>query len=179
MSFSEWLPITIRNRVALGLAFAGLLVFVIWNFLPYYEYGETEPHGIVATSLWPEIVRPDLYIWVLRDRDLRGFLSIAACMALIQNALVTLASVPFWKLLHASSYIRLPLACVNFFGGTVWLWLFFKYGHDDLHPKLVFIFSLKALSMFTLSAALFVFKNELAQREEDKVRELTGNGGVA
>jgi hypothetical protein len=179
MTFREWLPITGRNRVALCLAALALLLFVVWNCLPNYHYKDTKPHGIVATSLWPAVIKPSHYITVFKSPNIQSCLAIAAWMALIPNAFVTLAAVPFWKLLHASSYIRLPLACVNFFDCTVWLLLFFRYGHDDLHPKLVFIFSLKTLSMFTLSAALFVFKNELAQREEKKLRDLTGKGGVA
>jgi hypothetical protein len=163
---SGWLPITVRNRVALSFAALALLMFVVWNCLPHYEYGETKPHGIVATSLWPEIVRPDLYIWVLRDRDLRGFLSIAACMALIQNALVTLAAVPFWKLLHASSYIRLPLATANLLGGCLVLWFIAQRYGDAPPPYWLTMMTLIALGMFAISAALFIFKNELALREE-------------
>lgn len=165
MSFRDWLPVTKRNRVALGLAFAALVMFVVWNCLPTYHYRDSKPHGIVATSLWPQTVRPNMYIMAFKDPNIRGFLSIAACMALIQNALVTLAVLPFWRLLHASSYIRLPLAIVNLFGGGVMLW-FIQLRYGDTPPFWLTTMSLIALSMFAISAALFVFKNELAQREE-------------
>lgn len=58
----DWLPITTRNRVALLLAFAGLVMFVVWNCLPNYEYpGDTDPDGIIAKSLWLEVVlSPDI-----------------------------------------------------------------------------------------------------------------------
>lgn len=163
---SGWLPITARNRLALSLASLSLVVFVTWNCLPHYRYpGATEPDGIVASILWPEIVRPDLYIMVFKNPNIKGFLSIAAYMALIQNALVMLAAVPFWKLLHASFYIRLPLAIVNLLGGTVILW-FTQNGYGNTSPYWLTMMTLIALGMFALSAALFVFKNELALREE-------------
>jgi len=38
---SGWLPLTARNRVALGLAALALVMFVMWNCLPHYDYGAT------------------------------------------------------------------------------------------------------------------------------------------
>ena len=168
MSFREWLPITRRNRVALLLAFAALVMFVVWNCLPYYDYhGDTEPDGIMAMTIWPDdVLSPGFYITTLKSPDVEGFLVIAAFMAIIQNALVTLAAVPFWKALHASPYIRLPLAVVNFLGGAVVLWHLHDFGYHEQPPNSIAYFLLTALSMFALSAALFTFKNELALREE-------------
>jgi hypothetical protein len=181
MSSKDWLPITTRNRVALLLASAGLVMFVVWNCLPDYEYpGATEPDGIVAMSLWPdEILSPDFYIMVLRDPDVEGFLVIAAFTALVQSAVVSLAAVVFWKALHASSYVRLPLAVVNLFGGGVVLWHLRDHGSEDNARHWIAILSLMSLNMFALSAALFTFRNELGLRSEKEVREATGKGGEA
>ena len=168
MSFKEWLPVTVRNRVALLLAFAALVMFVVWNCLPNYEYaGDTEPDGIVATSLWPEeILSPDLYVQTFKDPDMIGFLAVAACMSLILNALVTLALIPLWKFLHASPYIRVPLAFVNMLGGAVIVWHLLANASTEPQPYWLAILLLMASGMFAVSAALFVFKNELALREE-------------
>jgi hypothetical protein len=161
---SGWLPITMRNRVALGFAAAALPLFVLWNCLPHYkyEYGfVTEREGSIAMALWPDIFSPDLYLMVRKDPDFQTFLLLAAFMALIQSALVTLAAMPFWKHLHASPYIRLPLAIVNLLGGAATLWLIIDASRHWVAPLI-----LMALNMFALSAALFTFKNELALREE-------------
>jgi hypothetical protein len=168
MSFLEWLPITRRNRVALLLAFAALVMFVVWNCLPNCEFaGDTEPDGIVATSLWPEeILSPVLYVQTFKAPDMDGFLAVAACMSLILNALVTLALIPFWKMLHASSFVRLPLAFVNLLGGAVIVWHLVANASEEPQPYWYAILLLMAAGMFALSAALFVFKNELALREE-------------
>ncbi|MFM2197249.1 MAG: hypothetical protein RLZZ505_681 [Verrucomicrobiota bacterium] len=166
MSFKEWLPITGRNRVALGFAALSLVMFVVWNCLPHYEYGETEPDGIVASFTWLEILWPDHYIRVFKSPDIDGFLDIAASMALIQCGLVTFVALPFWKLLHASAFVRLPLAFVNLAGGAIVVWFVIQYDPDDAVPYVFAILSLIALNMFALSASLFVFKNELALREE-------------
>ena len=171
MSLREWLPITTRNRVALGLAFAALVMFVVWNCLPNYEYGgATEPDGIVAMTLWPELVfSPDIYLMVFKEPNMEGFLVVASFMAMIQSALVTLAAMPFWKHLHASPYIRLPLAIVNLLGGAATLWLIIDASRHWVAPLILI-----ALNMFALSAALFVFKNELALREERAFPEQGG-----
>jgi hypothetical protein len=168
MSFKEWLPITTRNRVALGFAGLALVMFVLWNCLPNYEYpGDLEPNGIVAMTLWhEEVLSPDYYIMVLKAPDVEGFLVIAAFTALIQSAVVSLAAVPFWKALHASPYVRLPLATVNLFGGGVVLWHLCDMGFEESARYWVATLSLMSLNMFALSAALFTFRNELAWREE-------------
>ncbi len=166
MSLKEWLPITTRNRVALGLAALSLVMFVVWNFLPNYEYGATEPEGIFASHIWLFVFSPDHYIRVFKSPDIDGFLVIAANMALIQCGLVTFAVLPLWKLLHASAFVRLPLAFVNLIGGAIVVWFVIQYDPDDAVPYVFAILSLITLNMFALSAALFVFKNELALREE-------------
>jgi uncharacterized protein YjeT (DUF2065 family) len=154
--------------VALGLAALSLVMFVVWNFMPNYEFaGDTEPDGIVATSLWmDEILSPDLYVQAFKAPNMDDFLGVAACMALILNALFTLALIPLWKMLHASSYIRVPLAIVNLLGGGVIVWIIYSNGSDEPQPYWFTILLLMATGMFALSAALFVFKNELALREE-------------
>ncbi len=166
MSFRDWLPITGRNRVALGFAALALVMFVVWNGLPHYEYGETKPDGIVASFIWLEILSPDHYIRVFKSPDIDGFLDVAASMALIQSGLVTFAALPFWKLLHASAFVRLPLAFVNLIGGAIVVWFVIQYDPDDAVPYVFAILSLIALNMFALSAALFTFNNELALRNE-------------
>lgn len=161
MTFREWLPITTRNRVALGLSFAALAIFVTWNCLPYYEYMATSSEELVMTALWPEIFSPDNYLDVLKSPDIDGFLVVTASMALIQSGLIILLAVPFWKFLHGSAFIRIPVALMNMLGGTVIVWFINKDVTDD--PPLWL--ELIALSMFTLAAALFTFRNELALRE--------------
>lgn len=167
MSFREWLPITTRNRVALGLAALALPLFVVWNCLPDYDYPfEAGPCGIIGMSLWrDQVFSPELYVMVFKDPDMEGFLIISAFMALIQNAIVTFAAVPFWKILHASPYIRLPLAIVNLLGGCVIL-RHFCINQGNTAPFLGSALLLMALGMFAVSASLFLFKNELELRSQ-------------
>lgn len=179
MSFREWLPITTRNRVALFLAFAGLVMFVGWNCLPVYHFHDEPPVGLAVTVAWPEVFSPDSYLPTLRSPEIEGFLEIAAYLALMQSGIVTLAAVPFWKLLHASAYVRLPLAAVNLFGGAVVLWHLSEYGLDDPPPYSAALLLLIAMSMLAISAALFTFRNELGLRSEKEVREVSGKGGAA
>lgn len=166
MTFKEWLPITARNRFALGLAVLSLVMFVTWNCLPNYFYGGNEPAGMMASFVWPQVLSPYHYMRVLKSPDTNGFVEIAAYVTLVQSGLVTLAAIPFWKLLHASAFVRLPLAFVNLTGGAIVVWFVIQYDPDDAVPYVFAILSLIALNMFALSAALFTFKNELALREE-------------
>lgn len=168
MSLKEWLPITMRNRVALGFAFAGLVIFVVWNCLPHYDWSASPaPNGIVATTFWPDICSPDLYVMVFKQPHLHGLLAVAACLSIIQSALVTLAAIPFWKVLHASPWLRVPLATVNLLGGALIVWHLINMASSDFAPPYwTTMMTLMATGMFAVSAAFFLYKNELALREE-------------
>jgi hypothetical protein len=168
----DWLPITKRNRVALGFAFAALVMFVTWNFLP-------DPHGsedIVAMELWPELVSLDNYINAYKSPDIDEFRSTVASMSVILNGLLILAIVPFWRILHASNYIRVPLAVLNLIGGLMVLWYVVEslIESDDLDE--LFVLLLIALSMLALSVALFIFNNELGIRHELEVKKTMVGG---
>jgi hypothetical protein len=169
MSFKEWLPFTKRNRVALALAFLALVMFATWNCFPYYAWEDEAPEGLVMMVVWPETFSPDNYLSAFRSPDVETFLEIAAYMALVQSGVVTLFAVPFWKLLHASAFVRLPLAIANLFGGAVVVWHLLEYGLDDQTPFAVATLAGIALGMFVISAALFTFKNELALRGERSI----------
>jgi len=165
MSFEEWLPITRRNRLALGLAVLSVASFVAWNCLPYYEV-EGEPSvGLAATVAWPEFFSPDLYLDVFRSPDIEGFLEITASFGVILGGLVVLLAVPLWQILHASNFIRLPLAVLNLLGGAVITWHLFDSVMENPAPYWILTIVLMALSLFSISAAFFTFKNELALRE--------------
>jgi len=168
----NWLPITARNRVALGFAVAALVMFVTWNCFPSYEYGSRIYKGLVITEIWIDIVDPDFYLHVFRAPDMDGFLAVAACMTLLLNGIVVLAIVPFWKVLHSSNYLRIPLAVANFAGGSVVFWLISKMETEYLDPYRDATNLLIVLTMFALSAALFIFKNELGIRHELEVKKM-------
>jgi len=185
-TIKDWLPVTARNRMALGFAGLALVMFVIWNFLPFYEEnyksglspsGPTY-QGLVAMQVWPEMVDPDNYIMVFKSPDVDGFLSVAASVALLMNGLIVLTLVPLWKILHASIYLRLPIALVNFLGGAVVL----KFSieslikeHKDAPFQNLTLF-LIALTMLTVFLAMMIFKNELELRHELEVKKMMGGG---
>jgi hypothetical protein len=107
-----------------------------------------------------------------------GFLSVAASVALIMNGLIVLTLVPLWKILHASIYLRLPIALVNLLGGAVVL----KYSieslikeHNDAPFQNLTLF-LIALTMLTVFLSMLIFKNELELRHELEVKKTMGGG---
>lgn len=182
----DWLPITVRNCLALGFAMLALVMFVTWNFLPFYQEdfstGLSAPkptyQGLVLMQVWPEMVDPDNYILVFKSPDVDGFLSVAASVALIMNGLIVLTLVPLWKILHASIYLRLPIALVNLLGGAVVL----KYSieslikeHNDAPFQNLTLF-LIALTMLTVFLSMLIFKNELELRHELEVKKIMGGG---
>jgi hypothetical protein len=168
MSFREWLPITNRNRVALALAALSLALFLGWNCMPYYESEGVSSKEIVATLVWPEVFSPGNYTAVIHTPDIDGFLEVIAYLAVLLSGLVILMGVPLWVFLHASNYIRLPLALMNLLGGSVIVWHLFDSVLVDPEPFWVATIILMIVSMFAISAALFTFKNELALREARK-----------
>lgn len=171
----EWLPMTKRNRVALGFAFAALVIFVVWNLMPFYSYGESTPSGVAATEMWPLVFSTSVFTTVIKSPDIDDFLEIAAILALIQSGLVVLMILPFWKMFHASAVIRIPLAVVNLAGGAVLsqsiLTDVLKVNRIDQVYGMITI-ALIALSMYCLGAAMLIFKNELALRHEREVGKL-------
>lgn len=173
----DWLPITVRNRVALGFAFAALVMFVTWNFLPYQSGGEDWLDGTAAMNIWPQVISPSSYIILIGYLGYLEGAKIAVIMvSLIHSGLIVLVVVPFWRMLHASTYVRLCLAIMNLAGACATL--FFVFESLDLSSRgsmHSIIFVIMALSMLALSAALFIFKNELGLRNEQEV-EKTMNG---
>ncbi len=165
MSFKEWLPITKRNRIALFLALASLVMFVTWNCLPYYEEADEPPEGTIAAMAWPQILSPENYLNVFSSPDVDGFLMITAYTGIILGGLLVLLTVPLWQILHASNFVRLPLAVLNLIGGAVMLWHLHDAEQYDPAPYWIPAILLMSLSMLSLSAAFFIFKNELALRE--------------
>ena len=152
--------------MALCLAALSLVIFVVWNCLPYYELEDEPSVGIVATIAWPTVFSPDSYLDVFRSPDIDGFLEITAYFAMMLSGLVILLAVPFWEMLHVSSYLRLPLAILNLIGGSVIVWhLFDSVLSDPMPPWWVLTILSMILSMFSISAAFFTFKNEMALRE--------------
>ena len=165
---------TRRNRLALGFAFAALVIFVVWNLMPFYFYEESTPRGIAATEIWPQVFSPSVFIRVIKSPDIDGFLEIAATLALIQSGLVVLLILPFWKMFHASGSIRVPLAMVNLAGGGVLSWMICSIGLEADRLDQVYgliTVALIALSMYCLGVAMLVFKNELLLRHGREVGE--------
>ncbi len=185
-AIKDWLPITKRNRVALGFAVAALLMFVSWNFFPYYQVSEKsyaksymdspiyERDGFISMQIWPNMVHPDSYLYAIKSPSIERFLGVAACVSLLLNAFVVLALVPFWKIIHVSKYLTIPLGSANFLGGSVVMWFLYddclKYPSSNA-PYEVATLSMIALSMWALAAALFIFKNELELRHEREVEK--------
>jgi hypothetical protein len=185
-AIKDWLPITKRNRMALGIAGLALLMFVTWNFLPFYDRDyttDTYPpkptyQGLVAIQVWPQMVDPDNYIMVFKSPDVDGFLSVAASVALLMNGLIVLTLVPLWKILHASIYLRLPIALVNLLGGAVVLKysiesLIKEYNHAPFQNLTLFLI---ALTMLMVSLSMLIFKNELELRHELEVKKMMWGG---
>jgi hypothetical protein len=170
-AIKNWLPITKRNRVALGFAFVALVIFVTWNFLPNVNSSE----GIVAIELWSEVFSIYRYTDVFRNPNIEDFRIIAAFISIIFNGLVIVAIVPFWRIFHASNYIKLPIAILNLSGGLIMLSFVIEEISDRGNLYETCIFALIALSMLALSAALFIFKNELGIRHELEVKKTMGS----
>lgn len=165
MTLTEWLPITTRNRVALWLAALALVMFVIWNCLPWYEGEEGTPTGTMASVFWVFVFSPDIYQSAIRSPGIGDFLAIAACLATLSGGLVILLTIPFWELLHSSSYLKTPIAWLNLAGGVAWCWYAIALVLIDPDPYFGATAFLMSLSLFSISASFFLFKNELALRE--------------
>ena len=179
MRFKEWLPITRRNRLALGLAAIALVMLVTWNCMPWYEKPSfKEPvwvrTGIAGLKIWPEVFSLENYSVITGKVTLFGFLYLICCASLILNAISVILSFLFWKVISGASFVRIPLAVANAIGavGIVCFW-FGGLGFNS-GPFRIQTAGLIALEMLLISSALFVFKNELALRSERKTSLMCG-----
>ena len=172
----DWLPITKRNRVALGFAVLALVMFVTWNFLSYDNRDEGWIAGMAAMKIWPEVFSPSSYVVVVGFLGYYdGFRIVAMMVSLILSGLTVLVILPFWKILHASTYLRLCLAIMNLAGACATLHFAVASISWSISYQPGMIFVLIALSMLALSASLFIFKNELGLRHDLEVKK-TMNG---
>jgi hypothetical protein len=168
----NWLPITKRNRVALGFAFAALVLFLTWNLLSYNSRGEGWVAGMAAMKIWPQVFSPSSYVVVVGFLGYYdGFKIVAMMVSLILSGLTVLVILPFWKILHASTYVRLCLAIMNLGGACATLLFAMESIKWSISYQPGMIFVLMALSMLALSASLFIFKNELGLRHELEVKK--------
>jgi ABC-type glycerol-3-phosphate transport system permease component len=175
-TLKDWLPITKRNRVALGFAFAALLMFVSWNFLPINYLYNSSSYMAAAVHFWPLALLPDTYFAVFRSPRIDGFLAMAAYLSLILSGLIVLTILPLWKMFHASVFVRIPLAVINLAGGSVIYYFICRYGGVSDSSMWSVILMLMGLSMFALSASLFIFKNELGLQHELEVEKTMEDG---
>ena len=171
MSFRNWLPITRINRVALVFALIGLLCAVGWNFLPWYSLAYSSgvanwtPYGWAGATIWPEVFSPYSYrIARFGELGIYGFLIPISCLSIAIHALSAFLTFCVWQTIHATGALRLSLAMANALGGLAVLALQILGGTDHFPHHLVI--GVMTLGMFSTATALFVFKNELALREE-------------
>lgn len=166
MTFREWLPMTKTNRAALALSAFSLAVFVIWNCIPVSDFGNSSIDRIFAVEFWPGIVSYEFYLYVFKAPNLAGLMSVAASFSVFITAAMSLLSLPLWQFLHATAVLRIPIASACLAGALVVFYgmLSGDFGYDS-GSRDVALF-LISLNMFSVSAALFTFRNELALRSD-------------
>jgi len=165
MTFREWLPETWRNRNALLLALASLVLFCGWNFMPYYDSRDASQEGVVAYHLWPEVVSPSSYTQAMKTKDPDAILGVLASLTVIFTALICVLTIPLWRVIHISAFLRLPPAIMTLIGGLVVGKFFVEAmleGNEfyNPHPVMELSLLLICLNMFASSAALFLMKHE-------------------
>jgi hypothetical protein len=163
MTLREWLPDTPRNRVALLLALASLVMFCIWNFMPHYNMRGHPQDGIVAMHLWPEVLSPDSYINAMRSKDPEDILGVIASLTVILTALICVLTIPLWRVIHASAFLRLPPAIMTLIGGLVIGWFLIDalmVDANSTHEMMYIALLLISLNMLATSAALFLMRHE-------------------
>jgi hypothetical protein len=160
-SFHEWLPTTRGNRVALALALLSLVIFMVWNLLPYHDERDSVRDGVIAFHLWPEVFFYDSYTHAMRSKDPEAVLGVIANLTVTLTALMSILTIPLWRFLQASPFLRLPPAIITAAGGAVILrFIADAAGQGDIHPNILLALLLIAFNMFAISAALFVMGRE-------------------
>ena len=160
MTFRQWLPQTRRNRLALGFAVLALVLFVSWNLQPFRAYKNHPAEGNVAQNLWPEILDPSFYYDALRNPDLDNALGIAASLAVILSALLSLTLIPLWRFFQTSRLLNLPPAFLCLIGSGCVAWFLGKLSPETDSRESFLCLALMALNLFCISLSLFALKPE-------------------
>jgi hypothetical protein len=161
MTFQEWLPTTKGNRVALSLALLSLVIFVVWNLLPYYMMGDSAREGIMASQVWSQVFSHSYYTYAMSTKDPDAVLGVIANLTVTLTGLMSILTIPLWRFLQASPFLRLPPAMITLAGGAVIVW-FITQATDkrDVHPTVLLALCLIGYNMFAVSASLFVMRRE-------------------
>jgi len=99
----------------------------------------------------------------MRSRDPDHILGIIACLTVIFSALISVLTIPLWRVIHASAFLRLPPAIMTLIGGVVIGRYFFKAlfdNNDYTHESVIIVLLLISLNMLATAAALFLMKHE-------------------
>ncbi len=159
-------PGTRRNRCGWGFAWGSLLLFLLWNALPYYslEYDPTTEQekwirsGWILTEIWPDIVR-DVYHNLQTTPNFEDCLSAMATLALFFLAAIQFLLAPLWRTISSSRLLRfIPMGlCILGFLVVVYFVI------DDFKVRVsardyfqLFILGLIGLN-FLLSASALLF----------------------
>ncbi len=173
-AIKDWLPITKRNRVALGFALAALVIFVVWNLMPIYDFNATSSERRVFQVIWMHSFDFEYFRSVIASLNMDVLRVIFIRLAFMLNGLLVFTILPFWKIVHASGYLTVPLAVASAAGGLYFFsWGFYIVSYSPAsvphHGLTLFLVS---KSMLLSSAALLIFKNELALRHELEVKKM-------
>lgn len=187
----NWLPITKRNRLALLIVSAALLLFVVCNFLPYYVCDEYPRFYIISNNqeditayrkpiykclfykeLWSDVFDQDSYVKLLRSPDIDALLSLVTNVAFLCNTVIMFMLIPFWKIFHSTSYLRMPIAIANFIFAfrSLQISIYFHMGYAPVSSATIFM--LIAIVLASVGSALIIFENELAVRHERDVKKM-------
>lgn len=163
--------------MALGFAFAALVMFVGWNLMPVYQtnvesFQELVRSGWFFQYLWPEVFDPNVYIEAFYSPSIKQFIDVFLSLSYLMNAFTVLLLVPFWKYFHQSCGIRVFIFLPNFLGAMIKM----KYAIQwhciaDQLPVIIYPYHqtadyLAISSMLAVSGAVSIFKNELGLRRE-------------
>jgi hypothetical protein len=161
-TLKDWLPITARNRVALGFAVLALVLFVTWNLLPITLSGRFFKHfeGSGARFIWRAVFNLDFYISIFKLREPNDFLILFVYIALVFYSLLTLMIIPFWKIIGATPLLKIPFAIMTLAGAFATFYMTDAMIFRILPTCVYVVFLLIILSMFSLSLAFFIFTNE-------------------
>jgi hypothetical protein len=161
----SFIPQTTRNRWAWGFAWASLLLMLVWNFMPYYEYeypsNGWKQDGIVITQIWPSIAQ-SLYQSLTHPLDADEVLSIIASMAVILMAMIQFLLAPLWRVFSASRLLRLIPAGMCVLGMLAIVYFIF---HDlmpvqENNDRDAVMLSLISLNLLMTAVALILYGPE-------------------
>jgi hypothetical protein len=150
MQSNNFLPRTTRNRLAMVMAFASLILFITWNLIPC-NYLVDDSFGRILWMEWLEEISS-----TPKAMNFRKVLAKIICILLPLLCVLSAIIIPTWKIWQSSALLRNIAATLMWIGFLILTANLIVHRGGPYFKNILLV----TLNFFTTTIALLLFKYE-------------------